>query len=71
MKISRVKASTVEVKAAEELQPEVKLPCKYDSAIELVKGAIDALGPIAKDDIVAKESIINLSVILMDLKGSC
>ena len=32
--------------------------------------AIDALGVYAKEDIVAKESIANLGVVLLDLKSN-
>jgi len=39
-------------------------------AVEYIQSAIHSLGTNAKDDVVAKESIANLSVILFDLKGS-
>ena len=45
--------------------------CKYQSAIDLIQGAIEALAVIAKDDVVAKDSIANLGVVLFDLKGNC
>jgi len=37
-------------------------------AVEYIKSAIHTLGATAKDDIIAKEAIANLSVILFDLK---
>lgn len=41
----------------------------YDEAIDYIKCAISALGKSAKaSDSVARESIANLSVVLMDLK---
>lgn len=57
------------VKATEEisLAPE----CKYQTAIDLIKGAIDNLSVDAHEDALAKESIANLSVVLLDLKGGC
>lgn len=39
----------------------------YDEAQKHIKCAIDALGKQAKDDVLAKESIANLSVVLLDL----
>ena len=39
----------------------------YSEAQKHIKCAIDALGNQAKQDIVAKESIANLSVVLFDL----
>lgn len=40
-----------------------------DEAVEYIKSAIHTLGTNAKDDIVAKEAIANLSVVLFDLKS--
>lgn len=39
----------------------------YSEAKKHIKCAIDALGKDAKDDVLAKESIANLSVVLLDL----
>lgn len=39
----------------------------YTAAQKHIKCAIDALGEKAKDDVLAKESIANLSVVLFDL----
>ena len=39
-----------------------------DLASTYIKQAIDELGQVAKDDIVAKEAIANLSVVLLDLQ---
>lgn len=45
--------------------------CKYNDAICNIQVAIESLAAQAKDDVVAKESIANLSVVLMDLKSNC
>nr|DAJ50901.1 MAG TPA: putative glycogen [Caudoviricetes sp.] len=39
-----------------------------EEAKKHIKAAIDCLGRDAKDNIVAKESIANLSVVLLDLQ---
>lgn len=41
----------------------------YDETLKYIKSAIDSLGKVAKDDVIARESIANLSVVLFDLKG--
>lgn len=41
---------------------------KYENAISLIKAAIESLAIDAADDDLAKESIANLSVVLMDLQ---
>lgn len=33
-----------------------------------IKSAIDELGKVARDDVLAKEAIANLAVVLLDLK---
>ena len=38
-------------------------------ATALIKQAIACLAPVAKSDIVAKDSIVNLAVVLFDLQG--
>ena len=38
-------------------------------ACKAIESAIDILGGIAKDDIIAKESIANLGVISLDLRS--
>lgn len=48
-------------------QAEVISKSSYDEAQKHIKCAIDALGKHAKDDVLAKESIANLSVVLFDL----
>lgn len=45
--------------------------CKYESALNLISAAIESLAEIAKDDQIAKDSIANLGVIMLDLKGAC
>ena len=45
--------------------------CKYANAIELISAAIESLAEIARGDEIAKDSIANLGVVLLDLKGEC
>ena len=45
--------------------------CKYNDAICNIQVAIECLAAQAQDDPVAKDSIANLSVVLMDLKSNC
>ena len=45
--------------------------CKYNDAICSIQVAIESLAAQAQDDAIAKESIANLSVVLMDLKSNC
>ena len=45
--------------------------CKYQNAIDLISAAIESLAEIAKDDCIAKDSIANLGVVMLDLKGGC
>lgn len=45
--------------------------CKYANAIELISAAIESLAEIARDDEIAKDSIANLGVVMLDLKGGC
>lgn len=40
---------------------------KYAQSKKYIKSAIDALGEVAKDDVLAREAIANLSVVLFDL----
>lgn len=43
---------------------------RYTEAQRHIKAAIDILATEAKDDVVAKDSIANLSVVLFDIKAS-
>ena len=45
--------------------------CKYNDAICSIQTAIENLALAAPNDQVAKDSIANLSVVLMDLKSNC
>ena len=45
--------------------------CKYQCAIDSISCAIESLAEIAKDDPIAKDSIANLGVVMLDLKGGC
>lgn len=40
---------------------------KYAQSKKYIKSAIESLGSIAKDDVLAREAIANLSVVLFDL----
>lgn len=81
MKISKVASSTKSVKSNTEVK-ELKAPvkacdmivveeCKYANAISFISAAIESLAEIAKDDQIAKDSIANLGVVMLDLKGGC
>ena len=41
---------------------------KYDSAVEYIQSAMDELNSLAKTDEVAKDAIVNLGVIMFDLR---
>ena len=43
------------------------MPTSYVAACKYIRSAIDALGPLAKNDVLAQESIANLGVVLLDL----
>ena len=45
--------------------------CSYQNAINLIAAAIESLAEVAKDDQIAKDSIANLGVVMLDLKGGC
>lgn len=45
--------------------------CKYQAALDLISAAIESLAEVAKDDEIAKDSIANLGVVMLDLKGAC
>ena len=48
---------------------DTKQPSKsYAEAQKHIRAAIDCLGKAAKDNIIAQESIANLSVVLLDLQ---
>lgn len=66
--------AVVEVPVVDETAVEVPVevaPCKYECAINLISEAIECLAEIAKDDQIAKDSIANLGVVMLDLKGTC
>lgn len=46
----------------------VKGSIECDLASTYIKQAIDELGQVAKDSIIAREAIANLSVVLLDLQ---
>lgn len=67
MRIKKNSAKAQPVKAAEKPVAESK---SYTSAKDHILAAIQALGTEAsKGDVFAKESISNLSVVLLDLKS--
>lgn len=45
--------------------------CPYEQAKCYIQSAIGALTNVAAEDPVAKDSIANLAVVLLDLQGSC
>lgn len=65
----------VVVEVPEEVVDEIveteECACKYCNAIDLISAAIEALAEVAKDDPIAKDSIANLGVVMLDLKGNC
>jgi len=61
----------LEPAAEEETIVLVEPCCKYENAIELISAAIESLAEVAKDDQIAKDSIANLGVVMLDLKGAC
>lgn len=73
MKISKkpVTANTVVVQQIDSKQAESVAEVsanKYGEAMLHISAAIESLGKLGKDDEVAKESIANLSVVLLDLQ---
>lgn len=44
--------------------------CPYQQAQDFIKSAINCLTTVASENIVAKESIANLAVVLLDLQGA-
>ena len=60
MKVSKNPSPEAEVQAANN-------SAKYAEATKYIRAAVDCLGKMAKDDILAKESIANLGVVLLDL----
>lgn len=61
----RITKQTKNVKAAT-----TTTSTNYDQAIEHIKCAIGLLGSEAKTNVVARESIANLGVVMFDIKGS-
>ena len=57
------------VVVSEETAEDVPVVCPYQEAIDCIHCAIEALGAVAKEDPLARESIANLSVVLFDLKN--
>ena len=71
MKITKksvVNSSTTDVEVVKPEEETVQLDSNREEAIGYIQSAISALSVTAKTDIVAKESIANLSVVLLDLK---
>ncbi len=59
------------VKACDDIAIVELAPCKYEDAINLIGAAIESLAQVAKEDEIAKDSIANLGVVMLDLKGEC
>lgn len=69
-KKAKVTADTivVDTQVADVTQPTVENSAsQYGEAIDHIKAAIESLGVIAANDDLAKDSIANLSVVLLDL----
>lgn len=43
---------------------------KYKKSVDCIYAAIQSLGEVAKEDIVAREAIADLSVVMLDLKST-
>ena len=71
MKIKRRTIKACEDLAVEEAAVPVTpvFTSPYQCAIDRIMEAIECLGAVAIDDVLARESIANLSVVLFDLKG--
>ena len=74
MKIRKLVAAT-DVKAEEQLSNDCSISAQedYAGAIDCIQNAINLLAHTLqcnKDDIVAKESLANLAVVLLDLKSA-
>lgn len=61
----------VQEEVPEEVVEESTCDCKYARSLELISAAIESLAEIAKDDQIAKDSIANLGVVMLDLKSNC
>lgn len=73
MKIRKLVAATEVDTEIRESDCSISKHEDYENAIDCIKCAIEALSHAAKcdnDDVVAKDSIANLAVVLFDLKGS-
>lgn len=66
--IAEVPVDVVE-EIPDKADPVLASTASYEQAINFIHDAIDALGAVAKNDPIARESIANLSVVLFDLKG--
>lgn len=74
MKITKVNCKEkIDDKKSKEIECSEDLisTCPYEDAINLIMGAIESLSVVAKDDPIAKDSIANLGVVVLDLKGGC
>ena len=61
----------VDVPATADPIPSEECCCTYQCAVDFISSAIECLAEIAKDDQIAKDSIANLGVVMLDLKGGC
>lgn len=73
MRIKKASNATLENQAVDSASKHtvddvVDIDYAHASAIEHINKAIAALGKVASRDVVAKESIANLSVVLLDLQ---
>lgn len=68
MKIKKKQVNAATELGGAEVNTDKSVINKYSDAIEYINSAISSLSVIAKDDKLAKESIANLSVVLLDLR---
>lgn len=57
-------------KSATATKDVVTCASKYKDSVNKIYAAIQSLGEFAKDDILAREAIADLSVVMLDLKST-
>lgn len=70
MKISKKSTypSSVNIKSAADIGANSNKIFKYDEAVKHIKSAMESLHELAKTDEIAKDAIVDLSVVLFDLR---
>ena len=69
MKISKVTKDTQPVKGSTVTSATKCANSRYQDPVNKIYAAIQSLGQIAKDDVLAREAIADLSVVMLDLKS--